>query len=84
MKGFLFYCKKFLEYLFLTFSSNLKIVGNSSLNFYALIGIPSLINAGTGLGGKNCHFWTEKRANQWAKIWFRSSYIIDERNYPTK
>lgn len=57
---------------------------SSMLNFYVAIGIPSIFNAATGFGGNHYSYWTEIRANQWAKNWFGASYISDEYYYPTK
>jgi RHS repeat-associated protein len=54
------------------------------VNFYIMIGIPSIINAATGLGGDHSSYWTEVRANQWAQSFFGSKYISDPINYPTK
>lgn len=56
----------------------------AEISFYTFIGIPSLFNAATGIGGDHEDFWTEIRANKWAEIWFGSSYIRDEKNYPAK
>jgi hypothetical protein len=54
------------------------------LSFYLTIGIPSIFNAATGLGGNHNSYWTEVRANQQAKTWFGGSYISDEKYFPTK
>lgn len=65
----------FLDY---TFSSDLKIGGNSSLSFYKFIGIPSIFNIASGIGGDHKSFWTEARADNWAKICFGNKYLGDK------
>ena len=73
------------HYLDYKFSPNLNFRGHRFLNFYFLIGIPSLFNATTGLGGSHKYYWTEIRANQWAEIWFGKNLDPDFlKNFPTK
>jgi hypothetical protein len=50
--------------------STFNNVTPSIVNFYLGIGIPSIFNAATGIGGPHGNYWTEIRANQWAEIWF--------------
>lgn len=60
------------HYLDYKFSPDLNSFGTPSatLNFYLTIGLPSIFNAATGLGGDHGTYWTEIRANQWAQSWF--------------
>jgi RHS repeat-associated protein len=66
----------FLDY---TFSPDISInrVGPSlpSLNYMIMIGIPSAFDLIRGSNYEEHHsFYTEKRADQWAEIWFGSNY----------
>lgn len=47
------------------FQAYLTLVG-----FCFMIGVPSIFNATTGLGGDHRSYWTEIRANQHAQTWF--------------
>lgn len=64
---------------------------SSALNFYMMIGIPSLLNTIPfvnelpGLDGSHRNYWTEIRANQWAESWFGDNLAPDFKNrFPTK
>lgn len=54
-----------------------------------MIGVPSLFNAGTGVGGDHGDYWTEVRANKWSEIWFGNNLSPDfgpssDYRFPTK
>jgi hypothetical protein len=72
------------HYLDYRFSPDLNINGMGFTNFYLGIGLPSIFNAATGIGGPHSSFWTETRANRWAEIWFGKDYIRDPYIFPTK
>lgn len=72
------------HYLDYTFSPDINFNGQGFIGFYLMIGVPSLFNAATGIGGSHSSYWTERRANQWAEIWFGNDYIKDSKYYPTK
>ncbi len=60
----------YLDYkLSIDLNYNLQSPSNI-FNFYIGIGLPSLLNAATGIGGDHGSYWTETRANDWATIWF--------------
>lgn len=58
------------HYLDYRFSLDLNYNGQGFTNFYLMIGVPSLFNAATDIGGSHSSYWTEIRANKWAEIWF--------------
>ncbi len=66
----------FLDYLY---SPDLNLNGSSILNFYLLIGLPSILNSAAthipDLGITHFDYWTEIRANQYAEMWFSDKYI---------
>ena len=72
------------HYLDYKFSLDLNFNGQGFTNFYLMIGVPSLFNAATGIGGSHISYWTEKRANGLAEIWFGKDYVRDPYVYPTK
>ena len=64
----------FLDY---KFSPDLNSMGTPSswLNYMLIIGIPSAFDLMRGASYDEHHeFYTEKRADQWAEIWFGSNY----------
>lgn len=67
------------HYLDYKFAKDLKPM--SLLQFYIRIGLPSLINAATGLGGKHKTFWTELRANRMAKKYLGDKLLKNYENY---
>jgi TANFOR domain-containing protein len=75
---------------FIDYSDNRRIdhmpPGVRIFSYYALIGLPSIFSASResmGVGGNHSDYWTEVRANKFAKEWFKDSYIADEIRYPT-
>jgi RHS repeat-associated protein len=63
----------FLDY---KYSADLKGSGNPMLSFYLIIGLPSIIDLIRGANYDEHHnFYTEKRADIWAKIWFGNKYV---------
>jgi hypothetical protein len=63
----------FLDYMFSGDINRPSMPGSPNIpivSFYLMIGIPSIFNAGTGIGGDHGSYWTEIRANQWAEVWF--------------
>jgi hypothetical protein len=73
------------HYLDYRFSPDLNYNGQGFTNFYLMIGVPSLFNATTGIGGVHPSYWTEIRANQWAQIWFGKNLDADFlKEYPLK
>ena len=64
----------FLDY---KFGPDLNFMGTPSswLNYMFIIGIPSALDLMRGSNYEEHHnFYTEKRADQWAEIWFGSNY----------
>jgi len=64
----------FLDY---KFAPDLNSMGtpSSMLNYYLIIGIPSVLDIISGSDYAEHHnFYTEQRADQWAEIWFGSNY----------
>jgi hypothetical protein len=74
------------HYLDYKFSPDINFPGQiSAVNFYMMIGVPSLFNASTGIGGSHSSYWTETRANRWAEIWFGDKLAPNFlKYYPTK
>lgn len=51
------------------------------IQFYFRIGIPSLFNTATGIGGSHKTYWTELRANRMAKEYMGDQLIKDYEKY---
>lgn len=51
------------------------------LQFYFKIGLPSLINAATGFGGRHRTYWTEIRANRCAMAYFKDNLMPEYEKY---
>jgi TANFOR domain-containing protein len=75
---------------FIDYSSDRKLdlmpPGVRLFGYYTLIGLPSIYSASVlqSLGGNHSNYWTEVRANKFAKDWFKDAYVADEVNYPTE
>jgi hypothetical protein len=82
----------FLDYMFSGDINRPSMPGSPNIpivSFYLMIGLPSLFNAGTGIGGDHGSYWTEVRANQWAEAWFGNNLSPDfgsgsNYRFPTK
>jgi hypothetical protein len=78
----------YLDYLLAEDIMITSVVNNGPpiLGFYNMIGLPSLFNAATGVGGNHKNYWTETRANDWAK-WYFGNSLSDEfgpgKRFPT-
>jgi hypothetical protein len=52
--------------------------------YYVLIGIPSIFNGATTIGGSHLSYWTEVLANAMSSEYFGDTYSRNEYVYPTK
>ncbi len=63
----------------------LSFSGFAMIKFYIFIGLPSLLNAATGIGGNHKTYRTELRANRLAEKWFGNKLSKDyTKIYPVK
>ncbi|MBL4709506.1 MAG: hypothetical protein JKY48_13810, partial [Flavobacteriales bacterium] len=70
------------HYLDFRFNFSMVTMPQTGTFFYPVIGLPSLFNTITGIGGDHRNFWTERRANRYAKGFFGDDYIDDPTYFP--
>ncbi|MFP5040288.1 RHS repeat-associated core domain-containing protein [Parasediminibacterium sp. JCM 36343] len=65
------------HYLDYKHSPDLNFDGKGLFNFYLSIGVSSIFNMATGIGGNHSFYWTELRANNYAYMWFGNNLAPD-------
>jgi hypothetical protein len=69
----------YLDFLSMSGKKDRRFI--AAIKFYLFSGLPSLINAATGIGGRHRFFKTEIRANKLAIKWFNGKLAEGFRNY---
>lgn len=82
------YSKRFLSYVlqheyghYLDYKNSEDLMPFPLLQFYIKIGLPSLFNTITGIGGPHRIYWTEHRANKYAKAYFKDELMPGYEQY---